>query len=79
MICVTGHDKAQAVADGTEFDLSAGLCTASPKHATHFRRRAEAGMVRANPPTAGVTTRCVVGCRKGSDFGLREQGSHARE
>ncbi len=31
-----------------------GIATTSLKHATHFKRNAEAGMVMVNLPTAGV-------------------------
>ena len=31
-----------------------GICTTSLKHAGHFKRNAEAGMVMVNLPTAGV-------------------------
>jgi len=68
-----------AVANDTDFGLSAGICTTSLKHATHFRRNAEAGMVMINLPTAGVDPHVPFGGRKGSSYGPREQGSHARE
>ena len=54
MIRVKDYDEALAMANDTEFGLSAGIVTTSLKHATHFQRNAEAGMVMVNVPTAGV-------------------------
>lgn len=79
VIRVLDHDEGLAVANDTDFGLSAGICTTSLKHATHFRRNAEAGMVMVNLPTAGVNPHVPFGGRKGSSYGPREQGSHARE
>ncbi|MFK8254159.1 aldehyde dehydrogenase family protein [Ancylobacter terrae] len=79
VIRVKDYEEALAVANGTEFGLSAGICTTSLKHATHFRRHAEAGMVMVNLPTAGVDFHVPFGGRKGSSYGPREQGSYARE
>jgi acyl-CoA reductase-like NAD-dependent aldehyde dehydrogenase len=79
VIRVKDYDEALAVANDTPFGLSAGICTTSLKHATHFKRNAEAGMVMVNLPTAGVDFHVPFGGRKGSSFGPREQGSYARE
>ena len=73
------YDEALAIANDTEFGLSAGICTTSLKYATHFRRTAEAGMVMVNLPTAGVDYHVPFGGRKGSSYGPREQGAYARE
>ncbi len=51
--------------------------TTSLKHAAEFRRRAEAGMVMINVPTAGVDYHVPFGARKGSSYGPREQGRYA--
>ena len=51
----------------------------SLKHATHFKRNSEAGMVMVNLPTAGVDYHVPFGGRKGSSYGAREQGAYARE
>jgi aldehyde dehydrogenase (NAD+) len=48
------YDEALALANDTPFGLSAGIATTSLKHATHFKRHAQAGMVMVNLPTAGV-------------------------
>lgn len=79
VIRVRDYDEGLAVANDTDFGLSAGICTTSLKHATHFRRNAEAGMVMVNLATAGVDPHVPFGGRKGSSYGPREQGSHARE
>lgn len=79
VIKVDDFDEALAVANDTEFGLSAGICTASLKHARAFRRRAAAGMVMVNLPTAGVDYHVPFGGRKGSSYGQREQGRYAAE
>ena len=73
------YDAALAAANDTEFGLSAGICTTSLKHATHFKRNVEAGMVMVNLPTAGVDYHVPFGGRKGSSYGSREQGRYAAE
>lgn len=76
---VADYDAALAAANDTEFGLCAGICTKSLKHAAHFRRNAQAGMVMVNLPTAGVDHHVAFGGRKGSSYGPREQGAYARE
>ena len=76
---VADYDAALAAANDTEFGLSAGICTQSLKHATHFKANAQAGMVMVNLPTAGVDYHVPFGGTKGSSFGSREQGRHAAE
>lgn len=79
VIRVKDYDEALAVANDTEFGLSSGICTTSLKHASHFRRHAQAGMVMVNVPTAGVDYHVPFGGRKGSSYGPREQGRYAVE
>ncbi len=79
VIRVKDYDEALAIANDTEFGLSAGICTTSLKHASHFRRNSEAGMVMVNLPTAGVDYHVPFGGRKASSYGPREQGAYARE
>jgi aldehyde dehydrogenase (NAD+) len=79
VIKVRDYDEALAVANDTEFGLSAGICTRSLKAATHFKLHAQAGMVMVNLPTAGVDYHVPFGGTKGSSYGPREQGSYARE
>ncbi len=79
VIRVKDYDEALAVANDTEFGLTAGIVTTSLKHATHFKRNADAGMVMVNVPTAGVDFHVPFGGRKGSSYGPREQGRYAAE
>jgi aldehyde dehydrogenase (NAD+) len=73
------YDEALALANDTAFGLSAGIVTTSLKHASHFKRNAQAGMVMVNLPTAGVDYHVPFGGRKGSNYGPREQGRYAAE
>ncbi|MFT4158945.1 aldehyde dehydrogenase family protein [Shinella sp.] len=79
VIRVKDYEEALAVANDTPFGLSSGIATTSLKHATHFKRNAEAGMVMVNLPTAGVDFHVPFGGRKGSSYGSREQGKYANE
>src|SRR5436190_2497775 len=79
VIEVKDYEEALAVANDTDFGLSAGICTTSLKHASHFKRNAEAGMVMVNLPTAGVDYHVPFGGRKGPSYGPREQGRYAAE
>jgi len=79
VIRVRDYDEALATANDTPFGLSAGIATASLKHASHFKRNSEAGMVMVNLPTAGVDYHVPFGGRKGSSYGPREQGRYAEE
>ncbi|WP_037469619.1 aldehyde dehydrogenase family protein [Sinorhizobium fredii] len=79
VIRVKDYDEALAVANDTPFGLSSGIATTSLKHATHFKRNSEAGMVMVNLPTAGVDFHVPFGGRKGSSHGPREQGKYAAE
>lgn len=73
------YEHALNLANDTEFGLTAGICTNSLRHATHFKANAQAGMVMVNLPTAGVDYHVPFGGTKGSSFGPREQGRHAQE
>ena len=79
VIKVRDYDEALAVANDTSFGLTAGICTTSLKHAAHFKRHAQVGMVMVNLPTAGVDYHVPFGGRKGSSYGPREQGRYAAE
>ncbi len=79
VIKVKDYDQALAVANDTEFGLSAGICTTSLKYASDFKRKSQAGMVMVNLPTAGVDYHVPFGGTKGSSYGAREQGSYAAE
>ena len=79
MIPADSYEHALALANDTEFGLSGGICTTSLKHATHYKRHAQVGMVMVNVPTAGVDYHVPFGGTKGSSYGTREQGSYAAE
>lgn len=79
VIRVDDYDEALAVANGSPFGLCAGICTTSLKHARHFQRNADAGMVMVNLPTAGVDYHVPFGGRKESSYGPKEQGRSAME
>ncbi len=79
VIRVRDYDEALQVANDTPFGLSAGICTKSLRHASHFKANAKAGMVMVNLPTAGVDYHVPFGGTKGSSYGSREQGRYAVE
>lgn len=79
VVRVKDYEEAVAVANDTEFGLSAGVVTTSLKHADDFKRRSRAGMVMVNLPTAGVDYHVPFGGTKGSSYGPREQGGYAKE
>ncbi len=79
VIPAKSYEQALELANDTEFGLCAGICTTSLKHASHFKRNSEAGMIMVNLPTAGVDYHAPFGGRKGSSYGAREQGRYAAE
>jgi aldehyde dehydrogenase (NAD+) len=79
VIRVRDYEEALAVANDTPFGLSSGIVTTSLKHASHFKRNSQAGMVMVNLPTAGVDYHVPFGGRKASSYGPREQGRYAAE
>jgi alpha-ketoglutaric semialdehyde dehydrogenase len=79
VIRVANYEEALATANATPFGLCAGICTTSLKHARHFQRNADVGMVMVNLPTAGVDYHVPFGGRKDSSYGPREQGQSAAE
>jgi acyl-CoA reductase-like NAD-dependent aldehyde dehydrogenase len=79
VIPADSYEHALALANDTPFGLSSGICTTSLKHATHFKRHSQAGMVMVNVPTAGVDYHVPFGGRKGSSMGPREQGAYAAD
>ncbi|HUI09487.1 MAG TPA: aldehyde dehydrogenase family protein [Bacteroidota bacterium] len=79
VIAAKDYEEALALANDTPFGLCAGVCTTSLKHASHFRKKVQAGMVMVNLPTAGVDYHVPFGGKKGSSYGTREQGRYALE
>jgi alpha-ketoglutaric semialdehyde dehydrogenase len=79
VIRVKDYDEALAVANDTDFGLSAGICTTSRKYARHFQANAQSGLVMVNLPTAGLDYHVPFGGTKASSFGPREQGRYAED
>jgi aldehyde dehydrogenase (NAD+) len=79
IIRVKDYDEALATANATEFGLSAGIVTTSLKHASHFKRHSQSGLVMVNLPTAGLDYHVPFGGRKKSSYGPREQGTYAKD
>jgi acyl-CoA reductase-like NAD-dependent aldehyde dehydrogenase len=79
VIAANDYEHALTLANDSVYGLSAGICTRSLAHATHFKRHAQAGMVMVNVPTAGVDYHVPFGGTKGSSYGPREQGRYAAE
>jgi alpha-ketoglutaric semialdehyde dehydrogenase len=79
VIRVKNYDEALAVANDTPFGLSSGIVTTSLKHASHFKRNSQSGLVMVNLPTAGLDYHVPFGGRKKSSYGPREQGAYAKE
>jgi aldehyde dehydrogenase (NAD+) len=79
VIRVKDYDEALAVANDTEFGLSAGICTTSHKYATHFRLNVKSGLAMVNLPTAGLDYHVPLGGMKSSGYGPSEQGKAAVE
>jgi aldehyde dehydrogenase (NAD+) len=79
IIRVKDYDEALAMANATEFGLSAGIVTTSLKHARHFTRHSQSGLVMVNLPTAGLDYHVPFGGRKKSSYGPREQGTYAKD
>ena len=73
------YEEALAIANDTEFGLTAGIVTTSLARATHFRRNVKTGCVMVNLPTAGTDYHVPFGGRGNSSYGSREQGRYAVE
>ncbi|WP_028997930.1 aldehyde dehydrogenase family protein [Azohydromonas australica] len=79
VIRVRDYEEALHLANDTEFGLASSICTSSQKHAAHFRRYSQAGLVMVNLPTAGFEYHVPFGGTKASSYGSREQGRYAQE
>jgi alpha-ketoglutaric semialdehyde dehydrogenase len=79
VIRAKNYEEALALANETPFGLSAGIVTTSLKHASHFKRHSQSGLVMVNLPTAGLDYHVPFGGRKKSSYGPREQGAYAKE
>ena len=79
VIRVKDYEEGLAIANDTSYGLSSGICTTSLKHAAHFKRNSDTGIVKVNLSTSSVDFHLPAGGRKDSSYGPREQGSHSRE
>ena len=79
VIRANDYEHALQILNDTNFGLTAGIVTQSLAIATDFKKRAVAGCVMVNLPTAGTDYHVPFGGRKDSSFGPREQGQYARE
>jgi acyl-CoA reductase-like NAD-dependent aldehyde dehydrogenase len=70
-------DDAIAIVNDTDYGLSASIFTRRLETAFAFSRRADAGAVQVNLPTAGLEYQAPVGGRRASGSGHREQGKAA--
>ncbi len=74
-----GYEEALAIANDSEFGLTAGIMTRSLSRASHFRANMRAGCIMVNLPTAGTDYHVPFGGRCASSYGPREQGRYAAE
>ena len=79
VIAADSYDEALAIANDSDFGLTAGIMTRDLARATHFRANMRAGTVMVNLPTAGTDYHVPFGGRGASSFGPREQGQYAVE
>lgn len=79
VIAADDYDHALALANDTEFGLTASVVTQSLSRANHFKQHAQTGCVMVNLPTSGTDYHVPFGGRKNSSFGSREQGQYAAE
>ncbi|WP_026758736.1 aldehyde dehydrogenase family protein [Sediminimonas qiaohouensis] len=73
------YGEALAIANDSEFGLTAGIMTRSLSRANHFRANMRAGTLMVNLPTAGTDYHVPFGGRGASSYGPREQGQYAAE
>ncbi len=67
------------IANDTQFGLSSGVVTSSLAKSHYFQQNIKTGVSTVNLPTAGLDYHVPFGGRKASSFGLREQGTYAKE
>ena len=68
-------EEALAIANNSEYGLSAGICTTSLKKAHEFAARVQAGVVKVNKPTTGLELQMPYGgIKRSSSQSFKEQG-----
>ena len=76
---VGGLDEAIELANGTEYGLSASICTRDLVAAERFVRASRSGVVAVNAATAGIEVQAPLHGTKASGLGPPEQGDEAIE
>jgi aldehyde dehydrogenase (NAD+) len=77
LIKAKNFEAAMAIANDTEFGLSASIQTQNVSRVFEFIKGIEAGLITVNLPSAGVEYQLPFGGTKGSSFGPKEQGPAA--
>lgn len=73
------YEHALHMTNDIEFGLSAGIVSQSPARIADFSKRAQAGMIQVNLPTAGMDFHAPFTGRKLSAYGPPEKGGFAKE
>ena len=80
IMAARNFEEALALANDTEYGLSAAICTRSLATAHRFVQQVQAGMVKVNKPTTGVSLNAPFGgFKKSSSETFKEQGREALE
>ncbi len=76
---ISSLEEGIAMANDTQFGLTAAIITGSIKNAQAFQRQAKFGSTLVNLATAGLDYHVPFGGRGASSYGPREQGEHAKD
>ncbi len=79
LLPVDSYEAAVALANDTQYGLSAAVFTRDLGLALRFAKEVRAGVVKVNQETAGLELQVPFGGTKASSSGSREQGKAARE
>lgn len=79
MMRADSAESALAIANDTEYGLSAAVFTEDLVQATRFAEQLRAGLVRVNASTSGLEPHAPFGGVKASGFGPPEQGLVSRD
>lgn len=76
---VSGLEQAIELANGTQYGLSAAICTRDMVAAERFAQASRSGVVAVNAATAGIEVQAPLHGTKASGLGPPEQGDEALE
>lgn len=79
MIKIKSYEEGLALANDTEYGLSASIFTNDIAKALDFIENSEAGLVQVNSETGGTELQAPFGGVKASGYGAKEQGQAAKE